>query len=167
MSQDRGAGDGHDDRATSEVVASLVATVQALVKKELELAKLEVQRIVVDKAVAVGAALFGALLCVFVLAFVGVTGAKALEEAFAPWIAWTIVTGIYLLVALIVLLVAYRFARRPVVPERTKASVEDTIGWARQQVGNGSPQADTVATGAAPDGSRATRSGRARTGGRS
>lgn len=136
MSHDRHVAGGRDDRATSEVVASLIATTQALVKKEIELAKLEVKRILVDKAIAVGSALVAALVALFILGFVGVTVAKALEEAFAPWIAWAIVTGVYTLVTLVLLFVAYRFVRRPVVPERTKASVEETIAWAKEQVGS-------------------------------
>ena len=136
MSQDRHVAGGPDERATSEVIASLIATTQALVKKEIEMAKLEVKGILVDKAVAVGSALVAALVALFILGFVGVTAAKALEQVVAPWIAWAIVTGIYTLVAVVLLLVAVRFARRPVVPERTKASVEETIGWAKQQVGS-------------------------------
>ena len=123
-----------DQRTTSEVLASLIAGIQALVKKELELAKLELKKILVEKAVALGLAVFGALLLVFVLAFVGVTGAAALQEVVAAWIAWAIVTGVYLLLAAIVLAVAAKLARRNVVPERTKASLEETATWAKGQV---------------------------------
>jgi hypothetical protein len=129
-----GGSSAPDDRETSEVLASLVANVRALVKKEIELAKLEVQRILVEKVIAVVAALAGALVALFILAFAGVTIAKALELVFAPWLAWLIVTGIYTLVALVALFVAYRLARRPVVPERTKRDVQDTVAWAKKQV---------------------------------
>jgi protein-S-isoprenylcysteine O-methyltransferase Ste14 len=137
VSHDQQSAGASDDRAASEVVASLVATTQALVRKEIELAKLELQRILVDKAIAVGAALVAALIALFVLAFVGVTAANALELVVAPWIAWAIVTGAYAIVAAGLLFAAYRYARRPVVPEQTKASVTDTITWAKQQVKTG------------------------------
>ena len=123
-----------DQRTTSEVLASLIAAVQALVKKELELAKLELKKVLVEKAVAVGLGLFGALLLVFVLAFLGVTGAAALQEVVAPWISWAIVTGVYLMLAAIVLAIAAKLARRSVVPERTKARLEETVTWAKGQV---------------------------------
>ena len=55
-----------DPRTTSEVLASLVAGTQALAKKEFELAKLELRKILVEKALALGLALFGGLLLVFV-----------------------------------------------------------------------------------------------------
>jgi hypothetical protein len=123
-----------DDRATSEVVASLIANLRALITKELELAKLEIQRIVMAKVIALGSAIAGAMMLLFVLAFAGVTGAKALEEVFAPWLAWLIVTGAYTLVTGILLLVAYRFAVRSVKPERTQRDVKRTVEWAKEQV---------------------------------
>jgi hypothetical protein len=122
-----------DPRATSEVVASVVANSQALVRKELELAKLEVKRIATEKAMAVGLALAGAVLGLFILAFVGVTAAKALELVVAEWLAWLIVTLIYTLLAGIALAVAMRYAKRPATPERTKAAADDTVEWAKRQ----------------------------------
>ena len=124
-----------DDRDTSEVIASLLVHGQGLLKTELELAKLEIKRIVTEKAIAVGLVVFGAVLGLFILAFVGVTGANALMLVVEPWLAWLIVTGIYILVAVILLLVAIRLFKRPVVPEHTKAELETTRTWASEQVG--------------------------------
>ncbi len=124
-----------DERDTSEVIASLLVHGQGLLKTELELAKLEIKRIVTEKAIAVGLVVFGAVLGLFILAFVGVTGANALMLVVEPWLAWLIVTGIYTLVAVILLLVAIRLFKRPVVPEHTKAEVETTKAWASEQVG--------------------------------
>lgn len=123
-----------DDRSTSEVVASLVTNLQGLVKTELELAKLELIGILRDKAVGIALVLAASVVGLFVLAFVGVTGANALMLVVAPWLAWLIVTGVYLLVAVILLLVAVRLLRRPVAPQRTKAELEATVTWAKEQV---------------------------------
>ena len=124
-----------DDRDTSEVIASLLANGQGLIKTELELAKLELQRIATEKAIAVGLVVAGAVLGLFILAFVGVTGAYALMLVVEPWLAWLIVTGIYILLAVILLLVAVRYFKRPVKPEQTLAEVEKTKTWASEQVG--------------------------------
>lgn len=124
-----------DPRRTSEVIRSITEHSQALVRKEIELAKLEVTEILVARAMAVGFAVTGAVLGLFILAFVGVTGAKALELVVAPWLAWLIVTGVYTLLAVIVLLLAKRKATNPPnMPQRTKAEVEETIEWAKGQV---------------------------------
>lgn len=127
-------GPATDDREVSEVVASLLVNGQGLVKTELELAKLEVKRIAKEKAIAIALAAAGALLGLYILAFVGVTAAEALMLVVAPWLAWLIVTGIYLLVAVILLLVAVRLFKRPVVPEQTKTELERTKTWASEQV---------------------------------
>jgi len=124
-----------DERDTSEVIASLLVNGQGLIKTELELAKLELQRIATEKAIAVGLTVAGAVLGLFILAFVGVTGAHALMLLVEPWLAWLIVTGIYTLVTVILLLVAVRYFKRPVKPEQTLAEVEKTKTWASEQVG--------------------------------
>jgi hypothetical protein len=123
-----------DDREVSEVVASLLVNGQGLVKTEIELAKLEIKRIIKEKAIAIALAGAGALLGLYILAFVGVTGANALMLVVAPWLAWLIVTAVYTLVAVILLLVAMRLFKRPVVPEQTKAELERTKTWASEQV---------------------------------
>lgn len=122
-----------DERPTSEVLTSLVANGQALARKEIELAKLELQEVVRDKAIALGLALVGAIFGLFVLAFIGVTVAAALSLVVAEWLAWLIVTVAYTLVVAIALLVAVKLLKRPPFP-RTKASVEETRDWAKGQV---------------------------------
>ena len=124
-----------DARDTTEVIASLIANGQGLIKTEIELAKLELQRIATEKAIAVGLVLAGAIMGLFILAFVGVTAAYAFMLVVAPWLAWLIVTGIYTLIAVVLLLVAVRYFKRPVKPEQTLAEVEKTKTWASEQVG--------------------------------
>ena len=123
-----------DDRPTSEVIASLITNTQGLVRTEVELAKLEIAEIVKAKAIAIGLVLVAALLGLFILAFIGVTGANALMIVLEPWAAWLIVTGVYILLAVILVLVALRLFKKPTVPERTKAELEDLKAWAKGQV---------------------------------
>jgi len=122
-----------DGRSTSEVLTSLVANGQALAKKEIELAKLELQEVVRDKAIAIGLAVVGAVFGLFVLAFIGVTAAAALTLVVAAWLAWLIVTVAYTVVVAIALLITVKLLKRPPFP-RTKASVEETRDWAKGQV---------------------------------
>ncbi len=124
-----------DPRPTADVLRSLAENSQALVRKELELAKLEVTEILVARAIALGAALVGAIISLFVLGFAGVTGAKALELVLPAWAAWLIVTGVYALITITALLIAMRKATNPPnMPERTKADVEQTVEWLKGQV---------------------------------
>lgn len=123
-----------DDRPTAEVLASTVAHVQALVSKEVELAKLELTQVVTEKAIAAGTMVAAAVLGQLILGFIGVTGAKALELVVAPWLAWLIVTVVYLLLAAGLLVVGVRYAKRPVM-ELTTRSAEESVAWAKRQVG--------------------------------
>ena len=127
-----GVGDG---RETPEVIRSLVDNTQLLVKKEIELAKLEVQEIVTARLMAVAFAAVAGVLGLYLLGFLGVTGAKALELVVAEWLAWLIVSGVIALFVVILLLLAKRkLSTPPNKPERTIASVEETVAWAKEQV---------------------------------
>jgi hypothetical protein len=71
----------------------------------------------------------------FILAFVGVTGAKALSLVLPEWAAWLIVTGIYTLLAAILGFIGVRKLQSPPnVPERTKRNYEETVEWAKDRV---------------------------------
>jgi uncharacterized membrane protein YqjE len=122
-----------DVRSTSEVVTSLVANGQALVNKELELAKHELSEVVRDKAIAIGLVIFAAILGLFILGFIGVTTAVALSLVLPAWAAWLIVTGLYILAAVVLVLIAVRLLKRPAFA-RTKASIEELRAWAKEQM---------------------------------
>jgi hypothetical protein len=124
-----------DPRSTAEVLRSVVANLQALVKKEIELAKLEITEIVTARLTAVGLFVGAAVLGLFILGFVGVTGAKALSLVLPEWAAWLIVTGIYTLIAAILGLIGARKLKHPPsTPERTKRNYEETVEWAKNRV---------------------------------
>ena len=122
-----------DLRPTSEVLTSLLANGQELAVKEFELAKHELSDVVRDKAIAIGLAVFAAILGLFILGFIGVTTAVALSLVLPAWAAWLIVTGLYLLVAVVLVLVAVRLLKRPAFA-RTKASIDELKSWVKGQV---------------------------------
>lgn len=127
-----GIGDG---RETPEVLRSLVDNTQLLLKKEIELAKLEIKEIVVARLMAVAFLAVGGILGLYFVGFAGVTAAKALELVVAEWLAWLIVTGAVLLLILVLLLLAKRkLSSPPNRPERTIEDVQRTVAWAKEQV---------------------------------
>lgn len=124
---------GTDRRDAPELVRSLVDNTQLLVKKEIELAKLEIKEIVTARLMAVGFLAVAGLLGLYLLAFVFVTIAKALELVVASWLAWLIVTGIVLVLVVILLLLAKRKLSEPSnSPDATKADVQETIELAKR-----------------------------------
>lgn len=123
-----------DPRSTGEVLQSLSTSTQALVKKELELAKLEITAMLQARAVGVALIAVAGLLGLYVLGFAGVTGARALENVVSAWLAWLIVTLVYAAVAGILVAVAVgRFKQPPSSPERTKQAFDETKQWAQKR----------------------------------
>lgn len=124
-----------DPRSTVQVAQDAVEHAQMLFRSEVELAKLEIKEAVTKLVIAAGLAIAGAVFGLFVLGFVGVTVAVALQEVLEPWAAWTVVTVGYLVVGLVALLVAKRTAGKATLsPERTKQSIEENVEWAKQQI---------------------------------
>lgn len=125
-------GDGHD-RATAELVKDVVGGTQNLVRKELELARLELMEGVSAKAQAAGLGGAAAVLGLYVVGFLGLAAGAALGQVMAQWAAWLIVAGAFLLVLLVLGLVARSRARStPLVPEKTKATLQKDVAWAKR-----------------------------------
>lgn len=123
-------------RSTAEVVKDVTVNVQTLIRKELELARIELQEGV--RAQLMGAALFAVagVLGLFVLGFAGVTVAVALQNVLQPWAAWLIVTAAFALIAVVAVLVGKRLASTASLSvDETKRSMEENIAWAKQQIG--------------------------------
>lgn len=117
------------------MVRSLIDNTQLLVKKEIELAKLEIKEIVTARLMAVAFLAIAGVLGLYLGGFVFVTAAKALELVVAEWLAWLIVTGIVLVLVVILLLLAKRKLSKPSnSPDTTKADVQETIELAKRRV---------------------------------
>lgn len=126
---------GVDDRDAPEVIRSLVDNTQLLVKKEIELAKLEIKEIVTARLMAVGFLVGAGVLGLYLLGFVLVTATKALQLVVAEWLAWLIVTVFVLILVVVLLLLAKRKLSTPSnSPDATKQDVQETIEWAKRQV---------------------------------
>lgn len=123
-----------DPRSTGEVVRSVTTGSQALLRKELELAKLEIAAIVKARAAGIALVSIAGVLGLYILGFAGVTVAVALSGVVAAWLAWLLVTLGYTLVAVVLVLVAIRkFKQPPGTPERTKQAYEETRDWAQKR----------------------------------
>ncbi|WP_052668398.1 phage holin family protein [Nitriliruptor alkaliphilus] len=126
---------GIDDRDAPEVIRSLVDNTQLLVKKEIELAKLEIKQIVTARLMAVGFFVVAGVLGLYLLGFALVTAVKGFELVVAEWLAWLIVTGIVAVLVAILLLLAKRKLTTPSnTPETTKQDVQETIDMAKRRV---------------------------------
>jgi hypothetical protein len=120
-----------DERSLGELVASATSDLSTLMRKEVELAKLEIKQEVV--AAGKGAGAFGAagFLAVLAVLFLSAGGAYGLAEWLNPWAGFLIVGGIYLVLGILAVLVGKKAVRKVRPPENTLATVKDDISWAK------------------------------------
>ena len=92
----------------------------AILRLELELASLELKRKLTSLGVGIGLGIGAAIFLVFMLGFALATAAAALATFLATWLALLIVTGLLLLLAAILGLLAVGRIKRgtPPVPEQ-------------------------------------------------
>lgn len=123
------------DRPLSAIVGDATRDISTLVRKEIELAKVELSR-EVGKAAAAGG-LFGAAGVLGVVAFLFLSASLGLglwQLGLYGWAAALIVALLYLAIAGIMALVGRRSLKsfKP-APERTIKTIKEDVEWARNR----------------------------------
>jgi hypothetical protein len=123
------------ERPLSAIVGDATRDISTLVRKEIELAKLEVSR-EAGKAAAAGG-LFGAAGALAAVAFVFLSAALGLglwELGMFAWAAALTVAVVYLLVAGVLALIARRALKnfKP-APGRAIQMIKEDVAWARNR----------------------------------
>lgn len=121
-----------NDQSVPDLVRAITTDVATLVKKEVELARIEIVEAVNARLKAAGAIAFAGVLALFVLAFLGLAAANALDQVMEAWAARLVVAGGFLLVAVVAVMFALRLMKSPVAPE-TKRTLQEDAEWARAQ----------------------------------
>lgn len=120
------------DRSAADLVKDLVSGTQALVREEIELAKLELQANVAAKAQ--GAAMFAVagVLGLFLVTFLGLAAGAGLSRVMPDWAAWLVVAGFFLLVMVVLALVGRSRLQGPTGPEQAIERMKGDAEWAKQ-----------------------------------
>lgn len=122
-------------RPVALVVGELITDAQTLVRKEIELARTEISQEVSKLVKGIVFILVAAFLGIFVLAFVGVTIAKAFDTFMPEWLAWLATTGLFTLIAGLLAFLAYRkISTAHLAPTQAQESVRETTQWVRTQI---------------------------------
>jgi hypothetical protein len=130
-----GANGAATDRSTGELVRSIGSDTVTLVRKEVELAKLEVKEGIAARVK--GAAVLGsaAVMALYMVGFLAAAGAAALALVVELWAALLIVAGVFLLLTLIGALAGGAMLKGPpIAPERAKQNLKEDVEWARTQL---------------------------------
>ena len=122
-------------RGTGPLLRSIASDISILVTKQIELAKQELGEMVSTRAQAIGVFAAAAALGLFVVGFLGMTGAEALDLVMPRWAAMLIVAGIFGILATIAVVVARSLMRSAATtPELTQRSLKEDVEWAKQQL---------------------------------
>jgi len=126
-----------DERAPQrlqELIRSIGADLALLIRQQVALAKEEAREIAAQKAMGAALLAAAAVFALFLLGFVSLAGAAALDLVLPRWAALLIVAGIYLVLAVIAVLVGRRALAAPTTPERTKQMVKEDLEWAKRKL---------------------------------
>jgi uncharacterized membrane protein YqjE len=126
------------ERPTAELLRELSEQTTTLVRKEIELAKVELTE--KGKRAGAGAGLFGgaALLAAFAFAAVTACLILALATAIAAWLAALIVGVVYVAIAAALALAGRAQLRRatPPVPEQAVETTKEDVEWVKTRAKN-------------------------------
>lgn len=122
-----------DPRATAAVVKDVVAGTQTLIRKEIELAKLEISEGVSSYGQAAGLGGAAGVVGLYVLGFLGLAAGYGLGEVLPLWASFLIVAGVFVLILVGLGLAAKsRAAAGSLSPVQTKASIDKDLAWVRR-----------------------------------
>jgi uncharacterized membrane protein YqjE len=127
------------ERPTAELLKELADQTSTLVRKEIELAKVEVSA--KGKEAATGAGMFGGAGLFAIFAFGALTACfiLALATALTPWLAALIVAAVYAAVAGVLALRGKRHVKQatPPVPEQAVDSTKEDLEWVKTRAKSG------------------------------
>ena len=122
-------------RGTGDLLRSIATDLSMLVSKQIELAKQEFAAMMSARAKAAGVFAAAAVLGLFVIGFLGLAGAEALDLVLPRWAAMLLVAAAFLLIAVIAILAARRWLRTSSSkPALTQESLKEDVAWAKQQI---------------------------------
>jgi MFS family permease len=128
-------GSSNGQQGTSSLLRSIAADISTLVSKQIELAKQEIGEMVGARAKAVGVFGAAAVLGLFVVGFLGMAGAEALDLVLPRWAAMLIMAGVFGAMAAIAIVLARGWLRSSASkPELTRESLKEDVRWAKQQL---------------------------------
>jgi membrane protein len=131
----QGAASTNGGRGTGPLLRSIAADISTLVSKQIELAKLEIGEMVGTRAKAIGVFGAAAVLGLFVIGFLGMAGAEALDLVLPRWAAMLIMAAVFGVLAAVAIVAARGWLRSSASkPELTQESLKEDVQWAKQQL---------------------------------
>ena len=122
-------------RPLGAVITSAMDGTRTLVRKQVELARIEVTEAVSVRAKGAGLMAGAAVMALFALGFAAAAGSVALALVLPAWAANLIVAAVFVAIAGALALVGRNAIRNaPTTPEQTQQTLKEDARWARQQL---------------------------------
>lgn len=121
-------------RPIGTVVSSVVDGARTLMRQEVELAKIEVKEAVAAKARGIALMVAAGVMALLAVIFLAIAGAAALDLVLPRWAANLIIAGVFVLIALILMLAARPALRASATPELTQQTLKEDAQWAKKQL---------------------------------
>jgi len=128
-----------DDRSIAELTKELLRNVSELVRREIELAKLEMTEKARRLTVGIALVAVGGVVLLAMLGALTATAILALATTLDAWLAALIVTVVAGALGAVVLLLGVKSLKRgaPPVPDQTVDSVKEDIAWVKTRAKSG------------------------------
>jgi Putative Actinobacterial Holin-X, holin superfamily III len=122
-------------RPLGAVITSAIDGTRTLVKKQVELAKIEMTEAVSVRAKGAGMMAGAGVMALYALGFVAAAGAVALALVLPAWAANLIVAAVFVAIAGALFLIGRKALKTaPTTPEQTQETLKEDARWARQQI---------------------------------
>jgi hypothetical protein len=122
-------------RPLGAVITSAIDGTRTLVKKQVELAKIEMTEAVSVRAKGAGMLAAAGVMALYALGFVAAAGSVALALVLPAWAANLIVAAVFVAIAGVLALVGRKAIKNaPTTPEQTQETLKEDARWARQQL---------------------------------
>ena len=116
------------------LVRSIVADLAHLVSKQIELAKLEMAEMLGARARAAGVFAAAGVMGLFVVGFLGLAGAAALDLVLPLWASLLIVAGVFGVFVFAALMMGKRWLASGAKPELTQQQLKEDVTWVKAQL---------------------------------
>ena len=122
-------------RPLGAVITSAIDGTRTLLKKQVELVKIEMTEAVSVRAKGAGMMAGAAVMALYALGFLAAAGAVALALVLPAWAANLIVAAVFVAIAGALALIGRNAIKNaPTAPEQTQETLKEDARWARQQI---------------------------------
>ena len=122
-------------RPLGAVITSAIDGTRTLVRKQVELAKIEMTEAVSVRAKGAGMMAGAAVMALYALGFAAAAGSVALALVLPAWAANLIVAAVFVVIAGALFLIGRKALKTaPTTPEQTQETLKEDARWARQQI---------------------------------